>query len=341
MTIENKAVAPSMAAVTVPSPTSPHNKVKFMCSHGGKILPRPPDGLLKYVGGETRVISVSRDINFSDLMAKLTGQIDSEMVLKYQVATEDLDVLVSVRSDEDLKHMLDEIDRQEKMSGSGNPKLRTFLFPTKPTMIESQGHHSGESHMPEQRYIDAVNGIIRGPPSIPRIKPLKVSRGSFGFWSACTSPTTPSPKDNKADRVPQEGLGGGLHMHKVKSSPSLCSMGNGASSCSSHAIPYHHNQPVGHYLNLRQSNHGNSLHPIPSVQYPSRAHMSAIPNMSYYYPPPTRYHHRESGSGRGMGRNYDDGGPYCTWRLEKSDSVPTSPRKPYWDGPYYRPEPLE
>ena len=38
--------------------------MKFMCSFGGKILPRPSDGLLKYVGGETRVIAVSPDITF-------------------------------------------------------------------------------------------------------------------------------------------------------------------------------------------------------------------------------------------------------------------------------------
>ncbi|KAF7843589.1 PB1 domain containing protein [Senna tora] len=45
--------------------SSPKNKVKFLCSHGGKILPRPTDGQLKYVGGETRVISVPRDITSS------------------------------------------------------------------------------------------------------------------------------------------------------------------------------------------------------------------------------------------------------------------------------------
>ena len=41
------------------------SRVKFMCSHGGRIVPRPPDGQLKYVGGETRVIAIPRDISFS------------------------------------------------------------------------------------------------------------------------------------------------------------------------------------------------------------------------------------------------------------------------------------
>lgn len=35
-----------------------------MCSHGGKFLPRPADGRIKYVGGETRLICVPRDITF-------------------------------------------------------------------------------------------------------------------------------------------------------------------------------------------------------------------------------------------------------------------------------------
>ncbi|KAJ0918189.1 hypothetical protein HanRHA438_Chr05g0214861 [Helianthus annuus] len=31
-------------------------KVKFLCSYGGKILPRPSDGVLRYVGGDTRIL---------------------------------------------------------------------------------------------------------------------------------------------------------------------------------------------------------------------------------------------------------------------------------------------
>lgn len=51
------------------SSTSPtgSDKVKLFCSHGGKILPCPSNGILKYVGGETRVIGVSRPITFSGM----------------------------------------------------------------------------------------------------------------------------------------------------------------------------------------------------------------------------------------------------------------------------------
>lgn len=46
-------------------------RVKFLCSFSGSILPRPQDGKLRYVGGETRIVSVPRDISFEELMAKM------------------------------------------------------------------------------------------------------------------------------------------------------------------------------------------------------------------------------------------------------------------------------
>ncbi|PKI49357.1 hypothetical protein CRG98_030285 [Punica granatum] len=42
-----------------------NNKVKFLCSHDDKILPRPANGHLMYVGSETRVFSVRCSIGFS------------------------------------------------------------------------------------------------------------------------------------------------------------------------------------------------------------------------------------------------------------------------------------
>ena len=45
-------------------------KVKFLCSFGGKILPRPSDGRLRYVGGETRIVRISKDISWQELMQK-------------------------------------------------------------------------------------------------------------------------------------------------------------------------------------------------------------------------------------------------------------------------------
>lgn len=39
--------------------------LKFLCSYGGKILPRQTDGKLRYVGGLTRVLAVERSVSFS------------------------------------------------------------------------------------------------------------------------------------------------------------------------------------------------------------------------------------------------------------------------------------
>jgi hypothetical protein len=45
-------------------------KIKFLCSFGGKILPRPSDGKLRYVGGDTRIFRISRDVSWQDLRTK-------------------------------------------------------------------------------------------------------------------------------------------------------------------------------------------------------------------------------------------------------------------------------
>jgi hypothetical protein len=39
-------------------------RFKILCSFGGRIMPRPTDGALKYIGGETRVLAVPRSIRF-------------------------------------------------------------------------------------------------------------------------------------------------------------------------------------------------------------------------------------------------------------------------------------
>ncbi|KAA0053093.1 octicosapeptide/Phox/Bem1p domain-containing family protein [Cucumis melo var. makuwa] len=76
------------------------------------------------------------------------------MVLKYQLVLEDLDVLVSVRSDEDLKHRLDEYDCLESEG-----KLQCFLFPSNPIFIKAQPFSSNPQQI-EQRYFEAINGIV-------------------------------------------------------------------------------------------------------------------------------------------------------------------------------------
>lgn len=134
------------------------HKVKFMCSFGGKVLPRPSDGALRYVGGETRIVTAHRGIAFTELMQKMMQIYGQDLLLKYQLPDQDLDALVSVSCDEDLENMLDEYERLLEGSGEGSSRLRVFLFPS--------GDH-GLAHFPaigdrrnsEKHYVDAVNGI--------------------------------------------------------------------------------------------------------------------------------------------------------------------------------------
>lgn len=136
-------------------------KVKFLCSFGGKILPRPSDGMLRYVGGHTRIISVRKDANFNDLVQKMVETYGQPVVIKYQLPDEDLDALVSVSCPEDLDNMMDEYEKLLDRSSDGSAKLRVFLFSA------SELDHSGliqlrDLHDGGQRYMEAVNGIMDG-----------------------------------------------------------------------------------------------------------------------------------------------------------------------------------
>ncbi|XP_051144114.1 uncharacterized protein LOC127260423 [Andrographis paniculata] len=171
-------------------------------------------------------------------MKKLKSIVDGETVLKYQVAAEELDALVSVKSDEDLCYMLDEINRCE---AAGGPRLRAFLFPPAPVLMEH--HQTGSSFELHtalaHRYIDAINGIVRWQPhSIKKHPMLMINAAAHhGLFSLsnCSSSSPGSPDT-------EGGLNGGelatvapinyhhnyystsrVDMHKVQSSTSLCS----------------------------------------------------------------------------------------------------------------------
>ncbi|KAL2331026.1 hypothetical protein Fmac_018607 [Flemingia macrophylla] len=134
-------------------------KMKVLCSFGGRILPRPSDGKLRYVGGETRIISIRRDIRFQELMQRTRSIYNEVHVIKYQLPGEDLDALVSVSSDEDLRNMMEEC--HDLQVGRGSSKLRMFLFSIN-DLDDTQfglGSMDGDS---EVQYVVAVNGMDLG-----------------------------------------------------------------------------------------------------------------------------------------------------------------------------------
>ncbi|RDX93364.1 Serine/threonine-protein kinase CTR1, partial [Mucuna pruriens] len=136
-------------------------KMKLMCSYGGKILPRPSDGMLRYVGGQTRIISVKRDASFNDLVQKMVGTFGQPVVIKYQLPDEDLDALVSVSCPDDLENMMEEYERLIERSPDGSPKLRVFLFNASELdpsgVVQFVNLHDGGL-----KYVEAVNGITDG-----------------------------------------------------------------------------------------------------------------------------------------------------------------------------------
>ncbi|CAL0325678.1 unnamed protein product [Lupinus luteus] len=133
-------------------------KVKFLCSYGGRNLPRPSDGELRYVGGQTRIISVRRDASINDLLQKMVDTCGQPVVIKYQLPEEDLDALVSVSCADDVENMMDEYDKLVERSPDGSAKLRVFLFPA--SELELSGRvQFGDLQDSGQKYFDAVNGV--------------------------------------------------------------------------------------------------------------------------------------------------------------------------------------
>ncbi|XP_052878802.1 uncharacterized protein LOC108479148 isoform X4 [Gossypium arboreum] len=137
---------------------SSSTKVKFLCSFGGKILPRPRDRKLRYVGGETRMIRLSRHISFQELVQKMLAIYDQAHTIKYQLPGEDLDALVSVSCDEDLQNMMEECNVLEE---GGPQKPRIFLFSSSDLEDAQYGLGSVETDS-EMQYVVAVNGMDLG-----------------------------------------------------------------------------------------------------------------------------------------------------------------------------------
>ncbi|GMH30606.1 hypothetical protein Nepgr_032449 [Nepenthes gracilis] len=127
-------VVASAASAQVVSADSTHqSKLRLLCSYGGRVVPRPNDKTLCYVGGETRLVAVDRRIAFS--FPSFTAHLSHTLLngrpfyIKYQLPKYELDSLISITTDEDLANMIDEYDRISLSPQSS--RLRLFLFPVK------------------------------------------------------------------------------------------------------------------------------------------------------------------------------------------------------------------
>ncbi|CAK9325761.1 unnamed protein product [Citrullus colocynthis] len=149
-----RSSTPNSSPMSNPGSNDESPRVKFLCSFLGSIMPRPQDGKLRYVGGETRIVSVQRDITYEELMIKMRELYDGAAVLKYQQPDEDPDALVSVVNDDDVINMMEEYDKVG--SGDGFTRLRIFLF-SHPEQDGSLPFVDGDERDTERRYVDALN----------------------------------------------------------------------------------------------------------------------------------------------------------------------------------------
>ncbi|CAI9294219.1 unnamed protein product [Lactuca saligna] len=242
MSITNVNVESVSSCRAGSAPETPKNRVKFMCSHGGKFLPRPADGRIKYVGGETRLICVPRDITFPELMMKLTTMFNGDrIILKYQFIPEDLDVLVTVKSDEDMRHMIEECDQ------FSSPRLRAFLFSSNPNKIQSMDHNSFE-----RSYINSINGIIIHPSptynTYNTFKPLPVytTHTTVTISTTCSSSRAP-PETTVTCSITNPEVtvyhGKLSELPRHHSSPSLCDLSNHQNPVNHHHHPHQPPKP--------------------------------------------------------------------------------------------------
>ncbi|KAL5975275.1 hypothetical protein ACLOJK_031954 [Asimina triloba] len=110
-------------------------KLKLLCSFNGAFHPRPPSGRLRYVGGESRIISIDRSSGISRLRSKISDSCPENpfLALKYQLPVvpglcndRDGPPLVSLITDDDVRHMVEEYDRA--LSGGKDVRLRVFVI---------------------------------------------------------------------------------------------------------------------------------------------------------------------------------------------------------------------
>lgn len=128
------------AASAATGGVNPSRKLKLVCSFNGALQPRPPSGDLRYVGGETRIVSVDRGgVSFSRLASKIADLCPSiprsgGFSVKYRLLAGAGRAgdgggdapLVSVASDDDVRCMIEEHDKLEERGK--HARLWVFVF---------------------------------------------------------------------------------------------------------------------------------------------------------------------------------------------------------------------
>ncbi|KAL8540498.1 hypothetical protein ACS0TY_001946 [Phlomoides rotata] len=135
-------------------------KVKFMCSYDGKIQPRAHDNQLSYIGGDTKILAVDRNIKFDSLLPKVIDLCGGSVSIsiKYQLPGEDLDALITVMNDDDLEHLMHEYDRLHRISPKA-VRMRIFVFPSQSRCLNSpdQSFRFDDAKTEKERFVEELN----------------------------------------------------------------------------------------------------------------------------------------------------------------------------------------
>ncbi|RCV09122.1 hypothetical protein SETIT_2G000900v2 [Setaria italica] len=133
-------------------------KIKFICNFGGTFLPRPSDGELRYVGGERHLVQINRDMSWHELTCKTTKLIRRDHTIKYHLPGEQLNMLISITSDDDLRNMIDECIVLE----ANRERLTMYLFSAKDDEHNVHLLVTCSSYAEkEAQFIALINGLTR------------------------------------------------------------------------------------------------------------------------------------------------------------------------------------
>ncbi|KAM3385004.1 hypothetical protein ACQJBY_009143 [Aegilops geniculata] len=207
-----------------PPRAQPHGAafVRLMCSFGGRILPRPGDHQLRYVGGETRIVSVPRTTSHAVLFAALAKLAPALFVpgepapaLRYQLPHDDLDALISVSSDDDVDNLMEELDRVHCLAATAikPPRLRLFLFAATPdhspagafgSVLSGVGDASSDQWFVDQLNAPPPGSIERGRSEASSIV-SEVPDYLFGFDTTSEEPSPGAGAQPKSDAEVAQG----------------------------------------------------------------------------------------------------------------------------------------
>ncbi|KAK7278380.1 hypothetical protein RJT34_23408 [Clitoria ternatea] len=130
-----------------------------------KIQPRTHDNQLFYVGGDTKILAVDRNIKFPAFISKLVTLCDDtpqDLTFKYKLPDEDLDTLISVTNDGPFPPQPDPVKNPHVPSSNvdclcGLDKVVVSLpYPPSFTVVKFHDHRIGSKGYREQLVYDGV-----------------------------------------------------------------------------------------------------------------------------------------------------------------------------------------